>query len=182
MYPKRSKVSDGSIGDTRHKNSKSDHNPNSKGVVCAVDITFDKDPSDGVGVDCNWLAKVLTKNRDPRIKYIIWNNQIMSSLKDPWKWRPYSGANPHKHHLHISVVGDYDNKAPWNLSSGEEPRVDKTKVDDAWLENKVVTKYKVRSGDTLSAIAKRFSTSVDDIKKKNSLASDLIKVGQILEL
>ena len=42
--------------------------------------------------------------------------------------------------------------------------------------------YIVKSGDTLSKIAKQFRTTVTKIKKDNSLTSDLIKVGQKLKI
>lgn len=40
--------------------------------------------------------------------------------------------------------------------------------------------YTVVSGDSLSVIAKRFETSVDQIKAENQLDSDVIRVGQLL--
>jgi hypothetical protein len=40
-HPNRSKVSDGWIGDTAHAARASDHNPNSGGVVTALDLTHD---------------------------------------------------------------------------------------------------------------------------------------------
>lgn len=42
--------------------------------------------------------------------------------------------------------------------------------------------YKVKSGDTLTAIAKKYNTTVSALKKANGLTSDLIKVNQILKL
>ena len=42
--------------------------------------------------------------------------------------------------------------------------------------------YKVVSGDTLSKIAKRNGTTVKEIKALNNLATDQIKVGQMLKL
>ncbi|MEK3888482.1 peptidoglycan endopeptidase [Bacillus sp. FSL K6-3431] len=42
--------------------------------------------------------------------------------------------------------------------------------------------YKVVSGDTLGQIARKFGTSVGNIKKWNNLSSDLILVGQTLNL
>lgn len=125
MFPSRSKVSDGGIGDAAHQaNSSSDHNPHvrdSKGgrVVTARDFTFDNNPSDGVGVDCHWLAAALVASRDPRIKYIIWNGRIISSKQQPWQWRSYHGKNPHKHHLHLSVMAGeklFDDVSEWDLT------------------------------------------------------------------
>lgn len=45
-----------------------------------------------------------------------------------------------------------------------------------------VVEYKVKSGDTLTAIAKKYNTTVSALKKANGLTSDLIKVGQTLKL
>ena len=107
-WPERSRVSDGTKGDARHAASKSDHNPNAEGVVCALDITHDPKH----GVDCTFLAEALRESRDPRIKYVIWNKRIFSSTIQPWMWRPYNGSNPHTRHVHISVGGD---QPPWTI-------------------------------------------------------------------
>lgn len=42
--------------------------------------------------------------------------------------------------------------------------------------------YKVRKGDTLSGIAKRYRVTVDEIKNKNGLTSSNLQVGQELML
>ena len=42
--------------------------------------------------------------------------------------------------------------------------------------------YVVKSGDNLSSIAKRFNTTVKDIKKWNKLTSDAIRPGQKLRI
>ena len=42
------------------------------------------------------------------------------------------------------------------------------------------TTYKVRSGDTLSAIATRFDTTVKKIKVANGLTSNTLRIGQVL--
>jgi LysM repeat protein len=42
------------------------------------------------------------------------------------------------------------------------------------------TRYKVKSGDTLSAIAARFGTTVKKLKAANGLSSNVIRVGQVL--
>lgn len=115
-FPNRSKRSDGWIGDAAHAARASDHNPNSAGVVCALDITHDP----AHGVDTWAMAEMLRQQRDRRIKYVISNGRIFSSAVSPWQWRPYSGANKHAHHVHISVLDDparCDDGAPWRLSA-----------------------------------------------------------------
>lgn len=110
LAPKRSKVSDGSIGDTAHASRSSDHNPwYGPGIVTARDFTHDP----AAGLDCHKLADALVRSGDKRIKYIIWNRRIWQG-----HWAPYSGVNPHTKHLHLSVVASAsaDNTAPWNLT------------------------------------------------------------------
>jgi LysM repeat protein len=43
-------------------------------------------------------------------------------------------------------------------------------------------KYRVRAGDTLSGIARKYHTSVAKIKKANNLRSDRIQIGQVLKI
>lgn len=121
-WPKRSKRSDGTIGDAAHSARASDHNPNEHGVVCARDFTHD--PS--VGLDARKLAEDLIASRDTRIKYIISNGQICSGIggTKPWVWRPYSGANAHRQHVHISVRSPaslYDDDRPWVFGGAAAP-------------------------------------------------------------
>jgi hypothetical protein len=113
-FPERSKEADGTIGDANHSARTSDHNPDVDGVVKAMDITHDPDN----GVDSYLMAEQLRASRDPRIKYIISDRKICSSIQSPWMWRPYRGSNPHDHHVHISVRPDrsyFDNERPWQL-------------------------------------------------------------------
>jgi hypothetical protein len=117
-FPNRSRASDGSIGDTAHSARKSDHNPNNAGVVCAVDITHDSRS----GCTGDKLAAALVESRDERIKYLIFNRRIFktypASGKPAWAWHPYTGANAHTKHIHISVQPEkrfYDSKDEWDL-------------------------------------------------------------------
>lgn len=123
MAPGRSKASDGGIGDESHAERNSDHNPwvdfdGVRGVVTARDFTHDP----AGGCDAGVLAEQIRAARDPRVKYIIWNRRIANSSSiggsAPWEWRPYTGKNPHNHHVHISVQPDrarYDSEADWNI-------------------------------------------------------------------
>lgn len=186
LYPNRSKVSDGSIGDERHqKAGTSDHLPNANHVVTARDFTHDP----GNGINGQWLANALVASRDPRIKYVIWNKQICSSKQSPWVWRPYSGANAHQHHVHVSVDADpklYDSTAPWNLSATHsEPTAQTNAVTPATPQpsaDPLPIFHTVVSGDTLSGLAGRYHTGYADIMKLNGLTSTVIKVGEKLRV
>jgi hypothetical protein len=127
-FPGRKKDSDGTIGDERHcgaSGGSSDHCPNvvdgGVGVVTAMDITHDP----AHGLDAGAVADKLRLSHDPRIKYIISNSRIANfqSLdgQPPFAWRPYTGANPHNKHFHISVKpgktgpGGYDTITDWSF-------------------------------------------------------------------
>jgi len=126
LAPHRRKQSDGTIGDTAHQSRKSDHNPGiwdettKKGVVTALDVTHDPVRN----CNCEVLAKSLQANKDVRIKYVIWNKQIMSSDilngVEAWTWKPYTGTNLHDKHIHVSVKCRkelYDNDQNWTIQS-----------------------------------------------------------------
>lgn len=118
-WSNRSKASDGSIGNAEHSARTSDHNPDTDGVVKAIDITHD--PLHGF--DSYAFADMLLKNRDVRIKYLISNKRIASgdAGPQPWVWRKYTGANPHDHHCHISIKKDaahFDSVVEWKIDGG----------------------------------------------------------------
>jgi hypothetical protein len=117
-WPRRNKASDGTIGDASHAARDSDHNPWVKdgliGVVTAIDITHDPVS----GADANGIVAALVASRDRRIKYIIWNRQIINSSVSPWIWRTYRGRNPHTGHFHVSVSSSktlFDDTASWSI-------------------------------------------------------------------
>lgn len=120
LWPDRSKASDGTIGDTSHAATASDHNPNAAGVVCAFDLTHDPDGPDGSDI-----AEKLRARPHPDVKYVIWSHRMFSRYPahgyDPFQWRPYTGADPHTNHVHVSVgvgpdgrsVQPYDDLDSW---------------------------------------------------------------------
>lgn len=141
-WPNRNKENDGTIGDASHQSRQSDHDPDMNGVVTAMDITHDPKS----GCDSYALAEVFKASRDPRIKYIISNRKICSSEVDPWNWRPYHGANPHDHHVHVSVIdikAKYDDTTPWNLDVKPMP---------APVSIVSITPPTLRKGDTGDAV------------------------------
>lgn len=125
-YPGRSTASDGMLASSQHTatNPTSDHEPrliDASGikVVSAFDVTHDPDS----GADMDVVAEQIRLDRDPRIKYVIWNNRMFASYpKAPWaawEWRPYTGTNPHTKHMHVSVQATeslYDSTEPWEVA------------------------------------------------------------------
>lgn len=124
LSPNRDKSSDGLLASNAHTqgNPSSDHEPRigdgGIGVVTAFDITHDP----AHGIDSEQLAEALRAAKDDRIKYIISNKKIASGIDQDhpaWQWRPYTGKNPHNHHVHISVKSDkrfYDSTRDWVIS------------------------------------------------------------------
>ena len=111
-FPSRLRDSDGWLGDSRHASRPSDHNPDAKsGIVRAIDV--DRDVSGkakpDLMPDIADQIRLAAKAGDKRIAYVIFNGRI-ASPRMGWRWRKYSGSNPHNHHCHISFTpkGDTD--------------------------------------------------------------------------
>lgn len=107
-YPNRDKTSDGWIGDKAHQGTRSDHNPNGRGVVNALDI--DKD-----GVNTTLLIKCFIEH--PSTNYVIFNRVIWSRTRG-FAARRYTGSNPHTGHIHLSgmqTVSAENNQTPWGI-------------------------------------------------------------------
>jgi hypothetical protein len=113
-FPDRDRRSDGAVGDTSHAARRSDHNPDAKGWVRAIDVdaNLSSDPKASY-VFANQLR--LLARRDRRLSYLIYSGRI-ASRKTLWRWRPYKGVNPHVTHIHFSFTkkGDKDGR-PFNI-------------------------------------------------------------------
>ncbi|HJZ04928.1 MAG TPA: LysM peptidoglycan-binding domain-containing protein [Patescibacteria group bacterium] len=53
-------------------------------------------------------------------------------------------------------------------------------VEQGGVQQQAAQTYTVQSGDTLYEIANRFGITVSDLKSRNNLTSDVIRVGQVL--
>jgi hypothetical protein len=124
-YPDRKRDSDGTIGDARHQTRKSDHNPDpDSGYIRAIDLDADFDKSSSTAAYIADQLRTLAKS-DKRIAYVIFNKKI-ASARSLWRWRKYTGVNPHIKHIHVSFTkaGDTDSKF-FNiplLGGTDEPR------------------------------------------------------------
>ena len=111
-FPDRDRRSDGWIGDLRHSARPSDHNPDkATGMVRAIDVDRDvhKSGKPDLMPDIADQLRLEAKRGEKRISYIIFDGRIASSRMG-WRWRKYSGSNPHNSHLHCSFTkqGDED--------------------------------------------------------------------------
>jgi hypothetical protein len=111
-YSDRDRRSDGWIGDLRHSARPSDHNPDpATGVVRAIDVDRDvyKSGKPDLMPDIADQLRLAAKKGEKRISYIIFAGRI-ASPRMGWRWRKYSGSNPHNAHCHVSFTkqGDTD--------------------------------------------------------------------------
>lgn len=172
LWPNRSKASDGLAGDAAHNTRKSWHGPCNRegyyradGVVMAFDLTHD--PANGC--DAHRLVRAAVARRDPRILEAISNSQIWTRARDAEGWRPYSGANPHVKHAHVSIVWlEQDNTAPWWTTPPPVKEDDMTAAQEAKLDRLI---------DLLEAfVAPRRADKVDVDPGKISAGDILTKI------
>lgn len=122
--PDRNRASDGSIGDQRHQQGSSDHNPGpivgGKAIVRAVDIT--NDPA----LDLPAVAERIRAQAAARLPqvfaggYVILNGRITAA--DFSGWRVYTGTDPHVSHMHVSSARSapaFDRRDRWGVFSNE---------------------------------------------------------------
>ncbi len=159
-YPGRPK--DGTIGDAAHAARPSEHNPDRdsdgmpRGAVSAMDVYTGKVPS----------SLVQTLIKDKRVWYVI-HKRVIYSRTYGFRPRAYTGSNPHNSHIHISLN---QTQAAHDSTAN-------------WLAPKAGATYRVVSGDTLSAIAFRFKTTVARLAKWNGISDpDKLQVGRVLDV
>ena len=112
-FADRRKTLDGWIGDLRHSNRVSQHNPNEQGEVCALDIDARLSEEQGIAIYLADQIRLAAKQGDRRILYVIFMGKICSA-KSFWRWVKYRGLNPHTKHIHISFKENQNGK-PFNI-------------------------------------------------------------------
>ena len=116
-WPKRDRGADGIIGDKAHQARPSDHNPNARGYVDAIDIDADLLGSGKGRAVAQQLADQIVnyaasgKAGSKRIKYVVFNDQVASGTyaNSMWKWR--GSGYGHYDHIHISFMPLGENDA-----------------------------------------------------------------------
>jgi len=129
LWPNRDHGTDGWIGDKAHQNRKSDHNPDDRGMVHAIDI--DKD-----GINPQYVIDRVARADRPT-NYLVYNRKIYSRSRD-FAPRNYTGDNPHTSHIHVSILyGDQWEGTDWawdiaDLGKGTGEGTKPVAVDDLW--------------------------------------------------
>lgn len=147
LYPNRSKASDGALGNASHAATVSDHNPcwgcsgSNYGLIRAIDLTTSSWGVAGLkytAAQRKWHQDLIedlieTEKNNPvdRLWYII--HYIPGdpypkiwSRTTGWASKRYTGASPHDHHFHLSIMrtnaAEADTK-PWftKLHNGSGP-------------------------------------------------------------
>jgi len=80
----------------------------------------------------------------------------------------------------VDNIKSLNNLSSNTLSIGQILKIPSSSTDTD--NNSPTTTYTVQSGDSLYSIARRFNTTVDNIKSLNNLTSNTLSIGQILKL
>jgi len=136
LAPARDKSSDGTIGDSAHADSASDHNPDETGNTGGMEDADHTNEVHARDVDSSgpWPAGwsmercvqiILDRSRsgwENRLRYVIYNRRIWSASSG-WAQRAYTLPNPHIKHAHFSFrygsgsgAGNPENiTSPWGF-------------------------------------------------------------------
>ena len=90
----------------------------------------------------------------------------------------YSIANANN--TTISELKNLNNLSTNNLAIGQVLKLPTTTKEEIGNDDVII--YTVKSGDTLYSIAKKYNTTVDDIKKTNSLSNNNLSIGKQLKI
>lgn len=172
-WPSRDHSSDGWIGDAAHRTRPSDHNPNRRGVVDAIDIDVD-------GIQCAVLVAILIAH--PAVNYVIWNRTIWSRSRG-FRAARYTGTDPHTNHIHVSVlqtVAAENNTTPWRIFAGivivpvvqptPAPKPESGPVELAWRDRLARALPVVRKGSTGRTV--RRAQALINVASGNPLSED----------
>lgn len=79
----------------------------------------------------------------------------------------------------VNLIKELNNLTTNNLSIGQTLKIPANNIN---LTPTVTNNYTVKSGDSLYQIAKKYNTSVEELKKLNNLSSNNLKINQILKI
>jgi hypothetical protein len=143
-YPNRTRP-DWIIGDPAHSSRVSDHNPDSQGMVHAIDIRL------GGGLDVREVLNSVIGY--PRVWYVI-HNSIIYSRTHGWEALRYTGASPHTEHIHVSIrytaTAEQDT-SPWGVVK-LGPKVKPVPIDLSVIRDEFLKALDLRDGKVTARV------------------------------
>jgi hypothetical protein len=118
-WPNRKRNFDGWLGNEDHQQISSDHNPDSRGLVHAIDIdhNFGNEEDRRGDAAKNFSNELIAYVRrgvpgSERLKYVVYNNQIASgTYRDRyWTWRKGNFGCTQHIHIAFSNIGEIDGR------------------------------------------------------------------------
>ena len=85
-----------------------------------------------------------------------------------------------KHNTTVTELMRINNLSSTLLSIGQNLKLPGTEIIEPEIPITQHIEYIVKSGDNLYAIARKYNTTVDEIKRSNNLTSNLLSIGQRL--
>lgn len=113
----------------------SDHHPDNKGMVHAIDVT-------SAGILPMTLVAVVARNVMPTT-YVIYARRIYSASYG-WVSRYYTGPHDHYNHVHVSIgysSGEENYTGPWgiaNVPAGPPPPREGFGPAEPWIYSEVI--------------------------------------------
>ena len=87
-----------------------------------------------------------------------------------------------KYNTTANEIKEINNLTTNNLSIGQTIKIPEKKTETEPSKPQETNTYIVKKGDSLYQIANKYDTTVDELKKINNLKSNLLSIGQILNL
>lgn len=189
--PNRNRASDGMCASQQHSsaNPSSDHEPDSRGLAHATDLTHDP----AHGCDAHSESDKQVARRDRRIKYRISKRRITSYYPvgnyPAWADRPYHGSNPHDRHAHTSVRREFENDVSAWFDDEEDDlagtvaeqilaEVQQLRTDVTELQSSVGKKYP--GGPTLQKSLVQYGDADQDPTTPNIPQEHLVVIQDML--
>lgn len=174
IAPRRDRASDGIVGDRAHAARRSDHNPDARGIVHAIDL--DHDPGRGwdAHARCEHLRNRAAAGLEPRLTYVISNHRIASAAHG-WYWRSYGGSNAHTAHAHHSIgytLAAENDTSPWFTDEGGLTVAEKNEIIRA-IEMHALAAYLDRRKHTAALAAHNTKIVKSAIEKLGGKIDDL---------
>ncbi len=86
-----------------------------------------------------------------------------------------------KYYTTVNDIIDINNLTNLTLKIGQKLRIPE-KYTEGELTMPIFANYTVKKGDSLYSIARNFNTTIDQIKKDNSLVTNTLSIGQVLKI